>query len=215
MKLNITRPFIAYLGNRLDLTTDQEEIALFGLQTLLYPIVNVLLICLSAWLLGCLWGTVAAVMSVMVLRLFSHGAHSSAPITCVLTSVVIFPALGKVAAVAAPHLTVQGLLLIITAGFVLCTVFFWRLAPVDSPAKPITSGVERRRLRRYTLITACCILALQIFILITFRAHTAALALSLGVWWQAVSLTRAGHWLAALLDNILEKGGLTSETLAP
>ena len=215
MKLNITRPFIAYLGNRLDLTTDQEEIALFGLQTFLYPIVNVSLVCLSAWLLGCLWGTVAAVMVVMVLRLFSHGAHSSAPLTCVLTSVVIFPALGKMAAVAAPHLTVQGLLLIIAAGFVPCSMLFWRLAPVDSPAKPISSGVERQRLRLYTLITACCILALQIFILITFKSLAAALALSLGVWWQAVSLTRSGHRLAALLDNILQKGGATSETLAP
>lgn len=215
MRLNITRPFIAYLGNRLDLTPEQEDVALFGLQTFLYPIVNVFLVCLSAWLLGGLWSTIAALLSTMALRLFSHGAHSNAPVTCILTSVVIFPALGKIATVAAPHLTVQELLPIIAAGFLLSSMLFWRLSPVDSPAKPITSEAERRRLRHYTLITACCIVALQIFILITFKALTVALALSLGVWWQAVSLTRAGHWLATLFDNIFEKGGLTGETLAP
>jgi accessory gene regulator B len=200
---SLTGSFVAYLGDRLDLTPDQREIARFGLQTLLYPIANFLLICLAGWLLGCLWAMVAAALTTIVLRSFSHGAHSRTPLTCILIGLVAFSIFGKTAALLAPSLSSEQLLPIILAGFIPSLIAVWRLAPADSPAKPITSPRDRQKLRLYSLITACSILVMQIILLIAGKASVIVLATGLGFWWQAFSLTGAGHRLAALLDNTL------------
>lgn len=207
MRLNWTRPFIAYLGDRLSLTADQQEIALYGLQIILYPAVTTLCICLAAWLLGCLGTTLAAGLAAVLLRLFAHGAHSRSPLTCTLTSVILFPALGKAAQAAAPLLGANVLLPSIMVGFILSLAAVWRLAPADSPAKPVASAQERRRLRLLSAIVTCGIAAAQAALLLFAKASTAALALGLGLWWQAFALTGAGHGFATLLDNLFGKGG--------
>jgi accessory gene regulator B len=213
---DLTGSFVSYLGDRLDLTPDQREIARFGLQTLLYPVVNLLLVCLAGWLLGCFWATVSAVLTTIVLRSFSHGAHSRTPLTCILTSLVVFSIFGKTATLLAPFLSLNQLLLIILVGFALSLTTVWRLAPVDSSAKPISSLRDRQKLRLGSVITACCILVMQIALLISGKASTIVLAIGLGFWWQAFSLTGAGHRLAALLDKTLPgKEGTPDETTLP
>ncbi len=203
MKLNWTRAFTAYMGNRLGLTADQEEIALFGLQTLLYPAVTLLCVCLAGWLLGCLWTTVEAALAAILLRFYAHGAHSRTPLTCTLTSLIVFPALGKSAAIIAPHLAPSLLLLAVIAGFVPSLIAVCRCAPADSSAKPVASLQERHRLRLLSLAAACFIVAVQFILVFFANAAAAALALSLGLWWQAFALTGAGHRFATLLDHIL------------
>jgi accessory gene regulator B len=210
---SLTGSFVSYLGDRLDLNPDQREIARFGLQTLLYPVVNFLLICLAGWLLGCLWAMVTAALTALVLRTFSHGAHSRTPLTCIMTGLVVFSTFGKTATLLAPSLSPEQLLLIILAGFAPSLITVWRLAPVASPAKPVASSSDRQKLRLGAVITACCIMVIQIILLISGKAPAIVLAIGLGFWWQACSLTGAGHRLAALLDNTLSgKEGTPDET---
>jgi accessory gene regulator B len=213
LRLNVTRPFAAYLRDRLDLTPDQEEIALFGLQTILYPVVTLIFVLLTGWALGCLPTTAAALLTLITLRHFSHGAHSGTPLTCTLVSIIVLPLLGKLAAITAPYLTLPGLLVLTVAGFALSLVIVWRLAPADSPAKPVTSPAIRRRLRLASVIVACAAAAVQIALLLSSRAFEIALAMGLGLWWQAFALTGAGHQFATLLDNLASgKEGEPNET---
>jgi accessory gene regulator B len=159
---------------------------------------------------------VTAALTTIVLRAFSHGAHSRTPLTCILTGLVVFSILGKMAALLAPLLSPSQLLLIILVGFAPSLFTVWRLAPADSPAKPITSLKDRQKMRLGSVITACCIMIIQIMLLISGKASTIVLAIGLGFWWQAFSLTGAGHRLAALLDNTLSgKEGTPDETTLP
>lgn len=209
MKLNITRPIAAYLKKQLDLTPDQEEIAVYGLQVIFYPLVEFGFICLAGWLLGSLGTTVIIAIIAALLRLFSYGAHSESPITCALLGIIVFPALGTVALIVTPMLNYSSLLLIIGLGFIVAIYTVWRLAPADSPAKPINSIEERKKLHQQSIITVLFITAIQIALLL-LKTHIIAvvLAMSLGLWWQAFMLTSAGHWFATLLDKFIRwKGG--------
>ncbi len=206
MRLEVVRPVAAYLRSELDLTPDQEAIAVYGLQTLLYPAMGFLCFCLAGWLLGCLAATVAVVLAAFLLRLFAHGAHSRSPLTCALTGLIMVPALGKAAVLAAPLFTGAELSLLVTLGFLMVIGAVWRLAPADDPAKPVTSDEERRRLRLYSLLVVLLMAAGQLGLLLTGRqAYPVVLAISFGLWWQAFTLTGTGHRFAVLLDNIFTR----------
>ena len=212
LKLNFTKGTAAYLKEKLNLTPDEEEVALYGLQILIYTLSGFLTICLAGWLLGCFWTTLAVCLTAVFLRLFTGGAHSNSPLTCTLLGMVMVPLLGKIAAITAPFFTPLSLALIVAPGFILSLIIIWRLAPVDSPAKPITSLDYRKKLHFLSIAAVLLLAAGQSFVLIKGQAPAVVLALSLGLWWQAFALTKAGHRFATFTDNIkLRKEGKRNE----
>ncbi|WP_338834110.1 Accessory gene regulator protein B [Moorella humiferrea] len=206
LRFNLTRPAAAYLKEKLNLTPDEEEIALYGLQVIIYPLISLLSISLVGWLLGCLYTTLAATLTAAFLRLWSGGAHSRSPLTCTLLGAVVSPAMGKTSLILTPHLSPFNLFIIVILGSLLSLTFVWRLAPVDSPAKPLLSPEYRQRMRRLSITSVFFIAAVQIALLATAGAPAVVLALSLGLWWQTFTLTRAGHRFATLIDEIISPG---------
>lgn len=203
---NLTRPAAACLRRKLNLTPEEEEIALFGLQTIVYPIIGFLCILSAGWLLGCLRTTLAVALSAGFLRLFSGGAHAKSPLTCNLTGMIVAPSLGKIATVAAPLFSPAFLSLTVALGFIPSLITVWRLAPVDSPSKPITSSKQRQKLRSYSLLTVFLVTGGQLATLMKGETASAVvLAVSLGLWWQTFTLTSAGHRFATFLDNLKER----------
>ncbi|KFD40442.1 hypothetical protein DK28_0206270 [Peptococcaceae bacterium SCADC1_2_3] len=212
LKLNFTKSIAAYLKEKLNLTPDEEEVALYGLQILIYTFTGFLAICLIGWLLGCFWTTLAVCLTAAGLRLFTGGAHSNSPLTCTLLGMVMVPLLGKIASLTAPFFTPLNVSLIIIPGFIISLIIIWRLAPVDSPAKPINSLEQRKKLRFYSVAMVLLLALGQAFLLIKGQALTVVLALSLGLWWQTFTLTKTGHRFAIFTDNFkLRKEGKRNE----
>ena len=212
LKFNFTKSTAAYLKAKLNLTPDEEEVARYGLQVLVYTLTGLITICLAGWLLGCFWTTLAVCLTAACLRLFSGGAHSNSPLTCTLLGMVIVPLLGKTAAFTAFFFTPQSLSLIVVPGLILSLIIIWRLAPVDSPAKPITSLDYRKKLHFLSIAAVLLLTSGQAFLLLKGQAPTVVLALSLGLWWQAFTLTQAGHRFATFTDKFkLRKEGKGDE----
>ena len=212
LKLNFTKSTAAYLKEKLNLTPDEEEVALYGLQIIIYTLTGFLTIFLAGWLLGCFWTTLAVCLTAAGLRLFTGGAHSSSPLKCTLLGMVVVPLLGKIAAVTAPFFTPLSLALIVAPGLILSLIIIWRLAPVDSPAKPITSLEYRKKLHFLSIAAVLLLTVGQSFLLIKGQAPAVVLALSLGLWWQAFALTKAGNRFATFTDNFkLRKEGKRNE----
>ncbi|HHW40408.1 MAG TPA: accessory gene regulator B family protein [Syntrophomonadaceae bacterium] len=213
LNLNITRPAAAYLKEKLNLSVDEEAIALFGLQALIYSTINLLTICFVGWLFGCFWTTLVATLSAGLLRLFSGGAHSKSPLTCAILGMIVALLLGKAALIIAPIFTYQALLVTILIGVVVSLIIVLLLAPVDSPAKPIISLEYKRKMRFLSLLIVILIAAGQVVLISWNEALTGiVLSASLGTWWQTFTLTKAGHRFATLLDNFIVKEGKRSET---
>lgn len=164
----------------------------------------------AGYLLGCFWTTLAVALTAFVLRLFSGGAHSSSPLTCSLIGMVIVPLLGKTAAVAAPFLNPVSLSVIVISGFIPSLLINRRLAPVDSPAKPINDMKKRRKLRLLSGLAVLVLTVVQLVLSFFGLIPSIVLAVSLGLWWQTFSLTGAAHRFAAFIDNLTEKGGETA-----
>ncbi len=212
LKFNFNKSTAAYLKTKLNLTPDEEEVARYGLQVIVYTFTSFITICLMGWLLGCFWTTLAVCITGGFLRLFTGGAHSNSPLTCTLLGMVMVPLLGKIAALTAPFFTPQSLSLIVAPGLILSFIIIWRLAPVDSPAKPITLLEQRKKLRLLAIAAVLLLTSGQALLLIKGQALTVVLALSLGLWWQAFTLTQAGHRFATFTDKFkLRKEGRKDE----
>ena len=200
----LPRQIAGHLKSNLGLTGEQEEVARYTLEVVIYGAYALLGAALAGWALGCLGPTLVVALTVFVLRCFSGGAHSNSPWGCFVLSVVLIPFSGKFIVLAAPLFTFYSLGGLIIPGFVLFFWLTWRLAPVDTPAKPVSSAGQRLRLKVLSLLTVVFVFLLQGGLLVLLpwsRAAAAVLALEAGLCWQVFSLTDAGHRLFAFTDN--------------
>lgn len=206
MKGNVAGPVASFLGEKVGLTTEEVDVVRYGIQIVLYGASGFITIFLGGWILGCLATTLEAALVAAVVRSFSGGAHSRSPVICTLIGMIIAPLMGFIALKAGPFLSISLLLVLVLGGFVPCLVLIFSLAPVDNTANPITSERHRRNLRRRAIGVVLLLTAVQVTLISLQIAPQAVLAMSLGLWWQTFSLTRAGHWFAAAVDNLFERG---------
>ncbi|MGB4504524.1 MAG: accessory gene regulator B family protein [Syntrophaceticus sp.] len=204
--LHPTRSAAEYLQKQLGLTRDETEVILYGLQVIIYSLAGILTICLMGWLLGCFWTTLAVALAAGSLRLLSGGAHSSSPLICNLLGMVMAPLLAIIAEFAAVQIPHTILLYIVLLGAAFSLLSFYILAPVDSPAKPITKEQERRKFNCLSVALVTLITLGQIALLLWGNSPAVVLAVSLGTWWQAFTLTKAGHRFAYIVDHLFKRG---------
>lgn len=202
-----------YLKDRLDLSREQEEAALYALQVFYFTGLAFAGAALAGWVLGCLAATVIIGLTIFALRCFSGGAHSKTPLGCVLSTVFLVPLTGRLVSFVAPLLEGSTLVFLAAAGFVACTVAVWLYAPVDTPAKPVPPE-RKRRFKYLSVLAVIFIFTLQGALILTGPqqpwAHSAVLALQAGTYWQVFSLTGGGHRFFALFDGFnfkLKEGG--------
>lgn len=205
MLFNPSRQIAGYLRKTLALTEEQEEIAAYSLLLLFQTIISLLAISIVAWLAGCLPATLAAVVTSALLRSFSGGAHCTSAARCTFLSTLLAPLLGKLATNLAPFFSRPFLALMVMAGGAIAFISVWRLAPVDSPAKPITSLRERQRFRFLSATAVVGIVALQLALLtLSFSTPVSIiLAVEAGMLWQVFSLTVFGYRVVARIDKLL------------
>jgi len=200
LKLNLLQPAVAHLRDKLGLSPEEEEVALYGLKVIVYSTANLISVVLIGLLLNCLGPVLAATTAAGTLRLFSGGAHSRSPLICNILGMLVAGGLGKFSSLLAPRFSAPSLLFLVLLGGALAFLPFFFLAPVDSPNKPLTLE-ERKKMRRLSLLLFFIIISFQLGLLTLKGPPSWVLAISLGVWWQAFSLTRAGHGLATAIDK--------------
>lgn len=204
-KVDLPRYAAGRLKDRLGLNKEEEEVAVYSLEMIIYGGAGFLLVCVAGLLLKCVAATLIVLIVGMLLRSFAGGAHSSSPYVCILISTVVVPLLGKLAVVGAPYSSFPVLVLLIGGGFVVSLAVVWRLAPVESPEKPLSSARHRRQLRLLSVVFLCLAVAVQVSLLLLSplsRTAAAILAIEAGLLWQTFSLTHAGHRFAVRVDNL-------------
>ncbi|WP_027717565.1 accessory gene regulator ArgB-like protein [Desulfovirgula thermocuniculi] len=206
-----SRRIAAFLRQNLDLTAEQEEVAAYALLVIFLTAASVAAVAFLGWLLGCMGEALAVLFTVFVLRSFSGGAHCTSPVRCTLTSALLAPAMGKLAAAGSLLLGAKALYPAVLGGGGLATWLCWRLAPVESPAKPLTSEAARAFFRRASTAVAAGAIILQVALLrFTPVPRSLVLAVTAGLLWQVFTLTAAGHRFVAGLDktlSIIARGG--------
>ena len=204
-KVDLPRSAAVFLKDRLGLSKEEEEVAVYSLEMIIYGGAGLLLVCVAGWLLKCLAVTLIVLTVGILLRSFAGGAHSSSPYICVLVSVTVVPLLGKLAVLLAPYFFYPALVLVIAGGFIISLAVVWRLAPVETSNKPISSERHRRKLRFLSMFFVILAAAVQTFLLLLDSLPEAAviiLSIEAGLLWQTFSMTQAGHRFAVTVDNL-------------
>lgn len=205
--LYLSKKAAAHMRKHLNFGEEEEKVIVYSFEVIFHTVFTIAAIYLAAWLAGCVPATMTVLAVASLLRSFSGGAHNESPLNCTLKCVAVYTLTGWIATVFGGQIP-----LLANAGFALLALLIslrliWIYAPVDNPAKPITSESYRRKLRRLSLFAAVAISILQLTLLgLNYSLYAPySLAAALGMIWQVSTLTPAGHKLVSIIDNISNK----------
>lgn len=196
----------------LELTLDQnnKELIAYGAFALMQMVLSITLVFLFGLLFHVAFEALIISFTAGTLRKYSGGVHASSPWSCSFIGVIV--CVGQALLISILISPVVNLKLIIIIGVV---IFIWsyyiiyKLAPVDSAAKPIVKEEKIRRMKKGSIILLSIYLIITIFFILLYINTSErnflfyALYLYLGILWQVFTLTDSGHLLIGKVDTFL------------
>lgn len=195
------------IAGRLNLEQEKQQEFHYGLQVFSLTAAGVVVVLVISWLLHCLPESLAAMLTVALLRSFAGGAHCTSPVRCTIVTAFTFSFIGLAADRLEAWQPINLTLFVLLNSFLTLTAVLLK-APVDSPAKPILTQKHRRFLRRLSLLTVIALAVLQLIFQTNAASGEIIIATGLGMLWEALILTGPGHGLMFVLDYLLKKGGV-------
>lgn len=199
----LAKKLASKISKSLEYDDEKERVIAYGLTAIIQVAVTVFL----ALLLGFIAGTPVEVLiicfSISTLRKYSGGAHAKYIELCTAMSVIlcfVFSLISKY--LLAPVLSSNIMFILILAVYILSFLAVYKLAPVDSPNKPITTEKKKKRMRKNSYIILSVYLILSVLFLILKSKdenfNSFGVSLLLGTSWQIATLTKFG---AAFLNK--------------
>lgn len=198
------------LTEQLDLDNEKKLVVFYGLLALFQIIISFFFIILIGLILGVMFEALIFCLSVSILRKYSGGAHASSVEICTIFGVIAcitFPMIIKYIYIYLYNLYFIVLLIIIT--FLLSFILIYKLAPVDSPNKPIKTNKKRKRMRKNSFSVLVIYLFISIVFLILGKKYSVFfrcnLSLLFGIFWQVLTLTKFGKNILTLINIIFNR----------
>lgn len=195
------------IGTALD--ADQERIAVmaYGLTALL----QLLMIFVAALLFGMVFGFLPEAMivffSVGFLRRLIGGAHAAKFDGCIAVSVFCIAIFSALAHYILPLCGFWITCAVSAVIYLLSSCLIYRLAPVDSPNKPVRAPQKIRRLRRSAgVVMAIFSLLTLAMLFLQYKGYaymSYIWALDLSLLWQTCMLTAIGRRLINIVDHLV------------
>lgn len=200
---------------------DEEKAAVisYGLLALSQMLTLLVLSSLIGIVFGCLLECFIVYLFAGILRKFTGGVHSKTLLGCMVIAVFIIGLLGifsKYALIGVFNLLIisKSLYYLVyiaaTLLFLPCIILVYKVAPVESPNKPIRKPEKRKKLKKQSIIAVIVLFILVIALLMiapnNIAFFTAAVALCVSTIWQCFTLTKLGHNFIGAIDFIDTKG---------
>lgn len=195
------------LQKELKLDEDKRSIIEYGIFAFFHMGISVLLVAIIGLIFNVIIEALIISFTIAILRKFSGGAHASTSTNCAIVGVLIsvIPAyIIKNIDLNSNYIIVIGVLL-----YIISLIIIYKLAPVDSPNKPIKKKEKIKRLKRGSII----ILSIyMIFVVINISIYCIkemnslliySACIYVGVLWQILTLTKCGHILVNKIDSLL------------
>lgn len=178
-----------------------EDEVRYGLEIVLGALGQILIITLTALLLGIVKEVVAAAVSAAIYRRYSGGPHCQALYRCTLTSLLTFVGLGYIS-IYLPISYLPFYIVFITA---FTAIVIHTRVPVDNPINPISDEqiIKKRKQISYSVLFA--VLLASLCIGYVWEAKQVSIALLLGLLWQNFTLLPWGHTYIKLWDQLFDK----------
>lgn len=206
---NIAKRIARKISEELSFDLEKEEVIAYGIFGLLQISISMIVV----FVVGIFFGVAkeALIISIVMasIRKTSGGVHATSPNRCMFigTTLCILMSL-------ATHnirLTFEWSVVINVSIFLRAYYLMYKLAPVDTPNKPIKNIDKRMRLKKISLVTLTLFLFIFISCLGLYRYYNNytfivyANCIGMGVILQIITLTSLGHQLFNNIDVILSK----------
>lgn len=203
---NLCNKISNYISQELNLDNNRKAIINYGIFAFMQMIICILLVMIFGAIFNVFFEAIIVSFTVSILRKSSGGVHASSPKACAVIGTISSILMAKISQniqVDFKRLIIWGIIIFIWAYY-----FIYKLAPVDSIAKPIKNLEKRKRLKKNSIIilsTYLIIIIINFTYLYFIKNESSLIYISciyMGILWQVFSLTKSGHLLLGKLDKL-------------
>lgn len=203
----LARKIADRLSDELNFEGEKREVIAYGMIAIVQTFFTLFFVLLIGLLAGVPVEALIVSFSVSLLRKYTGGAHINTIEICTIVGIVYSVTVATISRyLLAPILSFYTMLIVIVLAY---TVFFYavyKLAPVDSPNKPIKSEKKIKRMRKGSFITLTVYLMISVlFIILGFNSHlfyNYNMSLLFGITWQIFTLTKLSAHFFYILDQV-------------
>ncbi|KGO15460.1 accessory gene regulator ArgB-like protein [Clostridium botulinum] len=198
------------IASELNLDNDKKEVIAYGTFAFFQTIFSILIIIIFGYLFNVQIQALMISFTISILRKSSGGVHATSPNNCAIIGTIICVGFSIIAVFLTNSLVNLNILLFLgVIIFVWSYYIIYKLAPVDSKAKPIQKSKRVKKLKKSSIITLSVYL---VIILINFVLYYKmmnkkyiiySLCVYSGIVWQTFTLTQYGHLVVKKLDDFL------------
>lgn len=218
--MSITEKIAVKIGNNakslLNADEDKEQIIIYGAINLLQIIFSILWVMITGFLLGVFYEALLFSITTGILRKYSGGVHASSSSRCI----IIGTSIACIAGLSVDHilykLDIVTVLWMCIAFIILAFMIVVKKAPVDSVKKPITNIEVKKQFKKKSIVALFLFTFLILILFILNQKYSGMYyirfieSISLGLFWQAITLTTYGvsliNKIDFLLKHIIERG---------
>lgn len=195
------------VSEELKLNQDKKDIIAYGTFAILQIIISILLVIIFGLIFHVTIEALLICCTVSILRKYSGGVHASSPNMCLLIGTVICISQALFISLLIVKLVSPTMLFLVGILTFSCTYYLiYKLAPVDSPLKPIKTQKKIYRMKKGSIIVLSVYVIITIvnFVLYFYlreeRFAIYSLCIYVGAAWQSLTLTRPGHLIIKKID---------------
>lgn len=205
---NMAKSIAKKLGDFLEANPEQIEIYAYGLELLILPAINFIIVFILAYIIGVLPNMFMFLAVFAPFRLWGGGVHMTTSLRCLVTSTVIIVGLSSISTL---HISsvILSFILFSTLFFGIYVIVKW--VPATSEKNPITDYKKQIKQKRYMTILVI-IWFIGCVVLLKMNLFNYVLALILGAVSSLLLMTPWGYYFIGAIDKILDyihKGGVT------
>jgi len=192
---------------QLDFDNDKKEVLAYGAFALFQMLISIALVLIFGLIFNVAVEALMISFIVSILRKYSGGVHASSPSACMFIGTII--CVGQailIKSFLAPLVNIKILLILGTSIFIWSYYMLYKLAPVDTPNKPIKREEKRKRMKKGSIIVLSVYAIIVLINIIIFhyfgrnRFLIYALCIYVGVLWQTFTLTKFGFRTITSID---------------
>jgi len=196
------------LKENLNFDEEKFQVIEYGIHAFIHMMFSILVVVIFGLLFNVLLESLIISFTISLFRKASGGAHAETELNCALIGMIVsvIPAI----IITKYNIELRGLLVLITIFLIVSFILTIKLAPVDSPNKPIKSEKKIKRLKKESITTLVIYMILIIInILLSkviegYKGEIYGLCIAFGTLWQSFTLTKVGHKLFYLFDSLLK-----------
>lgn len=200
---NICEKTSSYIAQELNFDDDKKSVINYGIFAFIQMGICIALVIIFGFIFNVTIEALIVSFTISILRKSSGGVHAQSPERCAIIGTVSSVSMALISKYI--NVSVSFIMLIGSIIFIWSYYTVYKLAPVDSIAKPIKNIEKRRRFKKISIKILTIYLIIIIINILGYlflkssSLLTYSLCIYMGLLWQIFSLTKSGHLILGKL----------------